>query len=585
MSTRRKPTAPTRAQPRAHSIPGFDDLSADLDELLRDSHPLSLLQMTSEMLSSHDPHLDRANSSANADAVAQLCEALDEAGQRQTNALLKLLVEMTDDRFRRDRYGRSIAARRHAIPGWLLRLDQVKPTRVLQMGHVLGDGDNIVVGVALPGNREMSILIYIDHNMGTLVKDAFITDMPVDELIESWLSFDDGPGNPVTDARIVDISPADARARISAAIELGSITFPPLESETWPAIRPLVEWIVEMLPSGGADFPRPEWSQEQLDRLTESFFDSTFGRPFDDDDHRGLMRSFLWFGTAYGPGDPLRWSSVAVEILLIDWIPRKLMEKTDYLAKAPDLLRAFIRFAHAERGIRFDLTAHTLAAVDEFEADFQSAIRTPRFQGPMALLERIGALDGVAPDWFDGMEPAEYRLGQLASEVGGEDALAELTTTPLPDELFAWDSLEPDIHDRVAEVLELVDGCCDALFDVEFRTAVRRFLAEVAYWAPQVFRGTGSARTAAAAMCWAVGKANLSFLRTHPRLDRVVRVKELMAHFGVGAGASQRAASMIAAIGGVSVPSVMLGDADLLIAARRSEILQKAEEYRRGLEG
>jgi hypothetical protein len=57
------------------------------------------------------------------------------------------------------------------------------------------------------------------------------------------------------------------------------------------------------------------------------------------------------------PGDPQRWSPVAVEILLADWIPRKITARAEQLSKAPDLLRAFIRFCHAEREIRPALTA------------------------------------------------------------------------------------------------------------------------------------------------------------------------------------------------------------------------------------
>jgi hypothetical protein len=36
---------------------------------------------------------------------------------------------------------------------------------------------------------------------------------------------------------------------------------------------------------------------------------------------------------------------VAVEILLADWIPRKIVADVAYLSNAPELLRAFIRSA------------------------------------------------------------------------------------------------------------------------------------------------------------------------------------------------------------------------------------------------
>jgi hypothetical protein len=179
-----------------------------------------------------------------------------------------------------------------------------------------------------------------------------------------------------------DLDAADARARITEAIKLGAISFPPCESDSWPACRPLVEWLTAMLPEGGSGYQRPEWDDAAL---AERFLAAPSGAGFDDPDHRGLLDSLLWFGTGYGPGDPLRWSPTAVEILLVDWIPRKIVAEADYLAKAPDVLRAFIRFCHRERGIRAELTTQTLAAVDEYEPGYQKLIRSPRPQGPAAM--------------------------------------------------------------------------------------------------------------------------------------------------------------------------------------------------------
>ncbi|WP_146069407.1 hypothetical protein [Cryobacterium sp. Y11] len=111
---------------------------------------------------------------------------------------------------------------------------------------------------------------------------------------------------------------------------------------------PLVEWIVSVLPEGGADDRPAEWSDEQLEQLRADFFAS----PRDDDAHRLLFESILAFGTQQGLDDPVRWSAVVVEVLLIDWLPSTLTESADYLVKAPELGRAVVRSAHAERGTR-----------------------------------------------------------------------------------------------------------------------------------------------------------------------------------------------------------------------------------------
>lgn len=223
---------------------------------------------------------------------------------------------------------------------------------------MLGDGDKVLLGARLPGH-ELTAVIYIDHNLGTVVKDGFPVPTPISHVIERTLEAADDP-----DVTVRDISLADARARVAEAVEKGAITFPPFETDTWPASRPLTEWLLRLLPEDGTGYVRPNWTKAAKRKLANRFFGSEFGRRLDDADHRGLLNDFLWFGTDYGPGDPLRWSPVAVEILLADWIPRKIVASPEYLSKAPALLRAFIRFCHTEREIRPTLTDETLAALD-----------------------------------------------------------------------------------------------------------------------------------------------------------------------------------------------------------------------------
>lgn len=72
-----------------------------------------------------------------------------------------------------------------------------------------------------------------------------------------------------------------------------------------------------------------------------------------------MLDSILWCANDYGPGDPLRWSDVRIEMLLADWLPRKVIAATEglALALAPALLRAFVRFVRDESAVRADLTA------------------------------------------------------------------------------------------------------------------------------------------------------------------------------------------------------------------------------------
>ena len=440
-----------------------------------------------------------------------------------------------------------------------------------EMVHVLGDGDNIHVAVRFAGGAELTAVIYIDHNVGTLVKDAFVVPEAISELEAFMRSKIDDP-----DTVWRDLDLADARVRITEAIERSAMTVPPYETDTWPVCRPIVEWLTRRMPAGGVGYERPEWTERDQHELADRFFASRFGAPLDDADQRGLLESLIWFGTDYGPGDPLRWSPVAVEIILHDWIPRKLVADPPYLAKAPDLLRAFVRFCHAERGIRADLTDETIAAVDLYEPEYQRTIRSPRPQGPMALLAAIGAFDPDAEFAFDDGALMRELLRETA---GGEDSLKALDDDPLPEDEFDWAGIPDDVRDKVGEVLQLTDACCDQLLDVEYRTACRRLLARAAGGDPGVFRRRASTATAAAAICWIVGKDNDLF---SPAGGRML-VKDLMAHFGLAqGGVSQRAETLMKAAG--FDPSarrwdVRLGDPGLLVSRRRRRIIELRDRY------
>jgi len=484
---RRRPARrTTRAREHTAAEP---DLLADVRRALADPHPLGLLTYVSTLLCVTDSGRNHPFARPEDPDLAALIREdlvttfLDVAAP-ETSALLAVIAEMAgDDDVLRARIRRELAARPKAEPAWLAQLSETSTYRAMRMHHILGDGDNFMLGARLPGGHELTCLVYIDHNLGTLVKDAFVVPASVADMVGEFGRVTEDP-----DTRWDDISLADARAWVDAAIELAAITFPPLETESWPACRALVEWITRGLPEGGTGYQRPQWDSAALARLTDQFFCSTYGAGLDDSDHRGLLESLLWYSTDYGPGDPLRWSPVKVEILLDDWIPRKIVAPAEYLAKAPDLLRAFIHFAHEEVGLRSDLT------------------------------------------------------------------------------------------DEALEVLALSDRCCEEMLDLEYRTACRRVLARVVSKEPEVFRRTGRAETAAAALVWIVGKANDLF----EQRTGGMHVRDLMSHFGLRqSSVAQRAATMLRA-GGFNDDTyiVRLGSPDYLVAARRRRIIKMRDKYR-----
>jgi len=414
----------------------------------------------------------------------------------------------------------------------------------------------------LPSGHALSVLVYVDHNLGTVVKDAFVVAEPLEDLALKVGTLIDDP-----DQSLAKTDPATARAVIEAAIEHGARLYPPLVSDTWPMCRPLVEWVLRMLPTSGVAPERKEWSEKETAAIAADFFGSNFGAPLDRDDERDLLESVLWFGTGYATGDPFSWSQVTVEILLIDWFPRKVVAEPAYLAKLPDLLRAYIRYAHHRQGIRASLTEETLAAVDHYEPDYQRIIRSARLQGPAALLAGMWPM---ADD--DELNTEELLQELLERKVGGALQLRNLDDEPLPDEPFEWSGIPDDIRPVVGEWLESCDRCALELFDVEHRTAMRRFLSRAAVGDPAVFRRKASPARGAAAVAWVIAKANDALGIYPPRLT----AQDLLAWFGVTGSVSQRAEALLRANGVDPFQlygSMDLGAADLLTSAQRSDII------------
>jgi hypothetical protein len=551
---------------------GPDDLLADVRKLLASSEPLDFLAYVSTLLAAVDPRgedpFERYRDGPERATLPVLAESFAEVVLPETTALLAALSELGPDELTRARARRALAARADPLPGWLARLGEASVDRAVLTTHVLGDGDNVLLGARLPGH-ELTAVVYIDHNLGTVVKDAFPVPRPITDVLARLREAADDP-----DISDRDLGLADARARVAQAIEAGVHTFPPFETETWPASRPLTEWLLRLLPEGGTGYVRPQWGEAAKKKLASRFFGSVFGKPFNNADHRDLLTQFLWFGTDYGPGDPLRWSPVAVEILMADWIPRKIVASPEYLSGAPALLRAFIRFCHEERGIRPALTEQTLAAVSEHEPEYQRVIRSPRPQGAAALLASLGVLGDGVPREDEPFDAHQYLLKQLAEEVGGPEVLHSLDGIALPEEEFRWERVPAAARDRVAEVLAACDRCADDLLGPEYRTACRRLLARAVPGLSRMLSGTAKSEVIAAAVCWVIGKGN-------QRLGQgtgEVRVKDLMRYFGLGQpSVSERGYQVMRAAGiqpASAYPVVRLGTPSLLVSARRRRIIE-----------
>jgi hypothetical protein len=592
----RRPGVSPGFQPlgNAPSAPPEPDLMDTVRRALRSPGPLQLLELVSTMMALVDPRdADPFGRDEPArSTIDDLLTPLRGTHRAEATAVLAVMAELTPDPHLQAELRKIVAERGHRLPSWLGMLRGASVTGAVEMVHVLGEGDDVIVGVRVPPDHEITAVVYIDHNLGSVAKDAFMVPDGLDALVEQMRRVNDDPD---TEWRALDL--ADARAWLVEGIDSGARTLPRLESDTWPACRPLVEWITRMLPTGGTGRVWREWTDDERDALAATFLASPVGARHDTDEGREMLDALLWYGTDYGTGDPLRWSPVAVEIVLADWIARKIMAPVRTLRHGPDVLRDLVRYGHAELGIRPALTDETLAAVDHWEPVYQELIHDDtRPQGVDALFEALGLgapqrkgvarVVGDVDDGIDLLDSHDYwadldakvagsMLDQLAGQVGGEDALLALTDDPLPEQ--PWPA-SPAVPDDIAPVVAEVAGLCDdwvrGLPDPELTTACRRLLARVVARDPDVFRRRASLKGTAAALCWAVGQAHGVFG------PGGLKVKDLATHFGVTGSPASRAGRLLRA---AELPQEPYGpvrlDPDLLTSSRRRWLISTRDRY------
>jgi hypothetical protein len=563
-------------------------------QALHSPGPLRLLELVSTMLSLVDPRdADPfARDQPARSTIDDLLRPFRGAARTETTAVLAVIAELTPDPHLQADLRNVVAARDHRLPAWLRSLGDTSVTGAVEMVHVLGDGDDVIVGVRVPPDHELTAIVFIDHNLGSVAKDGFIVPEGLAAMVDQMRRLNDDPD---TEWRTLDL--ADARAWLVDGIDSGACTWPRFESETWPSCRPLVEWISRLLPTGGTGRVWREWTDDERDALAAAFLASPVGARHDSAADREMLDALLWYGTDYGTGDPLRWSPVSVEIVLADWIARKIVAPRRTLGRGPDVLRDLIRYGHAELGIRRALTDETLAAVDHWQPGYEALISDDtRPQGVDALFEAVGWRDrdrdgvvpavGAADDGIDALDSHEYWAGldaevagimldRLSTQAGGRDALFALTEDPLPEEPWPLPPAVPeDIAPAVSEVAALCGDWLRGLPDPELGAACRQLLARVVRGDPDIFRRRASMQGTAAALCWAVGQAHDLFSAGG------LRVKDLATHFGVSGSPASRARTLLRAAGLPQEPygPVRLAP-EMLTSSQRKRLIAARERY------
>ncbi|MEO5841134.1 MAG: hypothetical protein ABIQ73_13080 [Acidimicrobiales bacterium] len=284
-------------------------------------------------------------------------------------------------------------AAKTAPPRWVSDMGNVTVGEVAVLRDQYGDGYGVYLEYDDPTAGLRSVGVYIDANMGGIVKD--VIDGPPLSMVRELAAAE-------PQIEIVAIDAAEARARVEAAFDLLDQAYDLELSDDIDDLRAMAEQRFSLLPSGGqVPAETHEWSDEEQDELIEAFVSSPhfLGLP---DEAREIGETICEFADD-GDGNPLRWSPVVVEIFLLHWLPDEVIADAEFFNSIPLVLRSWIRFAGERRGLDPGLIDETVQSIDQWLGEYAELVREPSAQGAAELLAAAMA-SGVDGDDVDAMQ-------------------------------------------------------------------------------------------------------------------------------------------------------------------------------------
>jgi len=328
-----------------------------------------------------------------------LVRALERLGTAGALATLRALSAVAGAEFaaRAGAAADRVAAGGAQEPVWSATIGRTRPTTASLMEEpAFDDGFSLLVEYETPGDGAHTLGLYVDHNLGGLVKDAFVAG-PLAEVRGQLAG-----ASPERDGVVFrDVGLAEARARIEAALFAFDHTLdPPVDADV-RSLRALMGARVALLPEAAEPSqPGEEVSLQEREALLAGFLDSAQGRRWRGDaDAEDVISLAVGFGADYNHGGPLRWSPVVVEIFMTSWLARKVVREPGFFARVPEVLRDWVTYAGERRGVPGPALQEAVLAV---EAHREALLRTavePEAWGPAKAFAKLAEESGV--DLFD----------------------------------------------------------------------------------------------------------------------------------------------------------------------------------------
>ena len=260
------------------------------------------------------------------------------------------------------------------LPGWVEDLGEAEIVAgAVMREEIFDDGFTVFLEARHRDGEQHAVGVYIDNNLGVVAKDILLADSI--EAVERVMR-----EHPPADGQLVlePVAAGVAAGQIHAAIELTDMTLGVDLDEDFADLRAIAlmrgdeAWAYEPVDE------RATLERHARDRLLDEFLSSPEAAGIArDSDETFVVGLAIDFAADYADGRPLRWSPVLVELFMVDWLPRKVINPDSVLAALPTALRAWVRFAGRETAKPAWAIDMTVEAIDHWHQSILDARNGP----------------------------------------------------------------------------------------------------------------------------------------------------------------------------------------------------------------
>jgi hypothetical protein len=285
-------------------------------------------------------------------------------------------------------------------PRWSAQLGRVHPVGAWAYGDVYGDQTSYLATFAYDdpdaGGEEHAVVALVDHNIG-IVKDLFV-GQPAGRVLDEVRK--------ATEADelvwLAEVDPAALRAQVGffLAVTDGLAVLP--EEGSLATDWALAGSRLARLPAGGTA-PAPPAPVDPAE-LVPAFLASRYAAGLDRSGEEAessvqyAVRLILEFTQDSPDADPLRWSPAVVGLFLLDWVHRRAVLDDADVATLPGVLRAWVGWAAAQRGLPAAAADATGESVELLATELARLHSTGERRGAAAAAMSRLLADGVDPD-------------------------------------------------------------------------------------------------------------------------------------------------------------------------------------------